>query len=217
MARLDPKPDVPSTIRRLAQPAAAVPERRSDGPDEPAATEAGAEVPAAAEAGAEPAPPARPAPVSRPIVAPLAPERYRVQFTIGEDTEKKLRRLQQLLRREIPNGDPAVIFDRALDLLLARTESRKEGRSRQAAARGGGSTWRRSAPKARPLAPGSRRVPSATRRTVVPRDGGQCTFVAADGKRCTARVYLEYHHAGVAFARGGGPGAAEHHAPLPRP
>jgi hypothetical protein len=42
----------------------------------------------------------------RPEVAPLAPERYRVQFTIGEHTEKKLRRLQELLKREIPDGDP---------------------------------------------------------------------------------------------------------------
>ena len=42
---------------------------------------------------------------------------------------------------------------------------------------------------------------------VVRRDGGQCTFVAAKGRRCTERVYLDFHHAGTPFARGGGPGA----------
>ena len=39
--------------------------------------------------------------------SPLAPERYRVQFTVGEATHEKLRRVQELLRREIPDGDPA--------------------------------------------------------------------------------------------------------------
>ena len=152
------------------------------------------------------------APAPRPIVAPLAPERYRVQFTIGEQTEKKLRRLQQLLRREIPDGDPAVIFDKALDLLLARAENRKEG-TVSIAERDGGR-----APKAgKALTPGSRRVPSATRRTVVPRDGGQCTFIAASGRRCSARTYLEFHHAGVPFARGGGPGADNIALALPGP
>jgi hypothetical protein len=83
-ARLEPKPDVLSTVRKLPVPAAAVPERRAGGPPV---------LPAMAAS-------------KRPEVAPLAPQRYRVQFTM----------------------------------------------------------------------------------------------------RCTERAYLEYHHAGVPFARGGGPG-----------
>jgi hypothetical protein len=39
-----------------------------------------------------------------------APQRYRVQFTIGEEAHEKLRRLQALLRREIPDGDPGKMF-----------------------------------------------------------------------------------------------------------
>jgi hypothetical protein len=58
---------------------------------------------------------------------PTAPERYRVQFTIGEATHEKLRRLQTLLRREIPSGDPGVIFDRAVTLLLEHVENKKLG------------------------------------------------------------------------------------------
>jgi hypothetical protein len=38
------------------------------------------------------------------------------------------RRLQALLRREIPDGDPAVLFDRALSLLLEKVEKRPPGR-----------------------------------------------------------------------------------------
>ena len=57
---------------------------------------------------------------------PLAPERYRVQFTIGQETRDRLRRVQDLLRREVPNGDPAILFDRALRL-LEDAERRKRG------------------------------------------------------------------------------------------
>ena len=35
------------------------------------------------------------------------------------------------------------------------------------------------------------------------RDGGQCAFVATDGRRCTERSYIEYHHANVPYALGG--------------
>jgi len=45
---------------------------------------------------------------------PLAPERYKVQFTVGRQTHDKLRRAQDLLRHSIPDGDPAAIFERAV-------------------------------------------------------------------------------------------------------
>ena len=73
-----------------------------------------------------PAPSAQPA-TPRPIVQAWAPERYRVQFTIGPETHEKLRRLQALLRREIPDGDPGAIFDRALTVLLEKVEKTKLG------------------------------------------------------------------------------------------
>ena len=197
-ARLDPKPDVPSTVRKLPAPVPAVPERRGEGAEVKRIPGQESAAPMVNVARPDPKGPrgaARVRAPKRPEVAPLAPERYRVQFTIGEETEKKLRRLQQLLRREIPNGDPAVIFDRAVTLLLAKVEARKLGR-----------TARPRKPCA--LKPGSRHVPAETRREVVPRDGERCTFVAGDGRRCTERVYLEFHHAGIPFAHGGGPGPA---------
>jgi hypothetical protein len=221
--RLKPKPDVPSTVRRLPAPRAAVPEREEAGHAAPERGEAGqSAVPERRDGGGPghdegrsetpvPGGPASSAPSRRPIVAPLAPERYRVQFTIGEETEKKLRRLQRLLRREIPSGDPAVIFDRALDLLLAKVEGRKEGVLVKVVGQTQGAAGKRETPltprPAKPLTAGSRRVPSATRRVVVPRDAGQCSFVGAGGRRCTERAYLEFHHAGTPFARGGGAGA----------
>ena len=68
-----------------------------------------------------PSPSALPA-TARPIDKAWAPERYRVQLTIGPEAHEKLRRLQALLRREIPDGDPGAIFDRALTVLPEKVE-----------------------------------------------------------------------------------------------
>ena len=50
-------------------------------------------------------------PAARPaVVAPIAPERYTVQFTVSRETHDKLRRAQDLLRHLIPDGDIAAIL-----------------------------------------------------------------------------------------------------------
>src|SRR2546428_4106131 len=67
--------------------------------------------------------------VPRPVVQPLSPERYRVQFTIGQDAHDTLRRVQTMLRREIPDGDVGVIFARALRLLHKEVEPARFGRA----------------------------------------------------------------------------------------
>ncbi len=188
-ARLAPRPDVPSSVRKLPAPRPA-PEAAP-----PARTH---ETGAAPATSARPAPPA-PAPMGsspvvpssshRPVVEPLAPTRYRVQLTIGEETEGKLRRLQDLLRREIPDGDPAAIFDRALTLLLADVEKRK--RAATAHPR-----------RPRRATPGSRTVPADVRRAVSRRDGDRCAFLTKDGRRCGETAFLEFHHVRP-YAQGG--------------
>jgi hypothetical protein len=119
MAELAPQPDVPSSVRKLpvltAMPSASAPLA-------PATPNLSSE-PTAAIAPS----PAAFVPTPRPIVRATAPERYRVQFTIGTETHEKLRRVQALLRREIPDGDPGAIFDRALTLLLDKVEKTKLG------------------------------------------------------------------------------------------
>jgi 5-methylcytosine-specific restriction endonuclease McrA len=115
-----------------------------------------------------------------------APERYRVQLTIGPETHDKLRRLQELLRPEIPSGDPAAIFDRAITRLLEDVEKRKCG----AAA----SVIRPGADKTETTRRATRTIPRAVRKAVWLRDGGQCAFVSRKGRRCTERHFLHYHH-----------------------
>ena len=42
--------------------------------------------------------------------------------------------------------------------------------------------------------PGVRGISAAVKRAVWERDGGRCTFVSSDGKRCPERHRLEFHH-----------------------
>jgi hypothetical protein len=177
VAHLAPRPDTPSSVRKRPSPLASV-----------------SSEPVAASISSEPdsALPPAPAPVlSRPVIKPTAPERYRVQFTIGQTTQEKLRRLQTLLRREIPDGDPAVIFDQAITLLLERVESRKRGRTVRPRPR----SIRRATDREirTPLLP-SRAIPQAVKDEVSRRDGEQCAFVSSTGRRCNEREFREFHH-----------------------
>ncbi|MBI1796622.1 MAG: HNH endonuclease, partial [Candidatus Eisenbacteria bacterium] len=50
--------------------------------------------------------------------------------------------------------------------------------------------------------PDRRHIPAEVKRAVWERDGGRCTFVSADGRRCASRARTEFDHI-VPFARGG--------------
>jgi hypothetical protein len=186
VARMSPMPDVPTAVRMLPARPAVI----------PASVEAtsAASSPSRLEAretlsGASPPSVLAPALARRPRIAPLAPERYLVQFTVGKDTYDKLQRVRDLLCREITDGDPAAIFDRALTLLLEDVQRKKVAATT------------RTRPPGRAAA-GTRRVPAAVRRTVWRRDDGRCAFVAKDGRRCAEQRYLEFHHIRP-FANGG--------------
>jgi hypothetical protein len=116
VAELAPRPDVPASVRKL--PAATNTLFPTPGTDPPVRQ---GDVATAPDVPSVPAPPSA-APVCRPVIQTTSPERYRVQFTIGKESHDKLRRLQDLLRREIPSGDPGAIFDRAVALLLEKVE-----------------------------------------------------------------------------------------------
>jgi hypothetical protein len=49
----------------------------------------------------------------------------------------------------------------------------------------------------------SRYIPRAIVREVHERDAGQCTFVSSDGRRCSEREFLEFHHHDIPYAKGG--------------
>jgi hypothetical protein len=180
VAILRPRPSVPSTVRRLPSPTQSIASSNAlplleMGPKR--------DLRSLSAVTPDSQPPARPA-----VIRPLAPERYKIQFTASAETLDRLRRVQDLMRHGVPDGDVAVIFDRALTLLLGQLE-----RSKLAAAQ-------HPRPQ-RGRARGSRGIPATVRRQVWSRDEGQCAFIGARG-RCTECGLLEFHHV-VPFAAGG--------------
>jgi hypothetical protein len=178
VARLQPRPDVASAVRRLPAPRSAevACETSSSTLAEPAA---GSPQPITFLSPSVPKPA---------IIAPLTPERYKIQVTVDRETHDMLRQAQDLMRHAIPNGDPALIIARALRLLVDDQLKKKAA----VTARPG---------KAREIADGSRVIPAAVRREVWSRDGGRCAFEGSRG-RCREYGTLEYHHV-VPYAMGG--------------
>jgi hypothetical protein len=108
IAEVAPRPDAPSSIRRLPAPRTSGPPRddvRPTGtPRDPEVRLAG---------------PAR--------VVASAPGRFRVQFTASAELEATIARARALLRHKIPSGDVAAIIEEAMTLLVAKLERTKCG------------------------------------------------------------------------------------------
>ena len=220
VARLAPKPDVCVSIRKLPErrdmaerlPTATVglggpaaPDARRLSPERvvspaSAPNEKGAPasqlfpdgVPVAPPHPYRAAPSPTPLPVRPAVLEPLAPGRYKVQFTAGGGFRDKLERLQALMRSSVPDGDLAAIIEAAVTEKLERLEARRFAKTR--------------APR-KDLAEtdtsaSSRHIPAAVRRAVHRRDGGRCRFVDEQGRRCPERHRLEFHHL-VPFGHGG--------------
>jgi len=172
VARLAPRSDVKTSVRRLPAPRVeALPP---------------AEVPALPAIDPAPLPPqmgptAEPLSAPRAAVTPLSPDRYKLQLTIGGDTLEKLRLAKDMLSHAIPSGDDAAILDRALTALLVDLARKKFADT----------------PKPRPshtANPRARTIPAAVKRAVWVRDLGRCAFVGTSGHRCNERRFVEFHH-----------------------
>jgi hypothetical protein len=103
-----------------------------------------------------------------------------VKFTASRDLRDKLEVARDLMRHANPEGDLAVVLERALDLLVAELQRKRQGRTRQ--------------PQKKPRPAKDTQVTRAARREVVARDGWRCAFVAEEGRRCDARGFLEFDH-----------------------
>jgi hypothetical protein len=191
VVRLSPRPDVPASVRQLPtpQPECAISMLEMAHVALPRADETvgGAGIPTAvaaappgrhidAECGAARRSPAGPA-----SVAPLSPDRYKLQLTISGETLEKLRLAKDMLGHCVPSGDDAVVLDRALDALLADLARKKFAGTK--------------APRpSKGRKPGARCPSAAVRRTVWLRDLGRCAFVGKGGHRCDERRFVEFHH-----------------------
>ena len=179
IAGLAPRPDAKALIRRLPTQSAteikttealpsAVAAQASVGPNLVPASGGADSTMMATVVAAAPVAAVEP----RPKVAPLAADRYLLRVTLSADTHAKLRRAQELMSHRVPDGNPAVILDKALSLLVAQLERMKVAhvsRPRVAVQRPGQSPS------------GSRHIPAAVRRQVWSRDDGRCAFVGSRG------------------------------------
>jgi len=129
---------------------------------------------------------------TRSRIVPLSTLSYRVEFTASAELFAKLERATELVSHAVPRGELPKVIERALDALIEREMRRRVGTGKPR--------------KQRPLKPGSRHVPREVARLVWERDGGQCTFVDAKGRRCSERRYLTLEHRHP-FALGGPPTA----------
>jgi 5-methylcytosine-specific restriction endonuclease McrA len=195
VASLDPQPDVDSSLRKVLSPSAESGHTSSS--VQPALARQTSSLLTAGVVRAasppvvdqlEPVLVAVPHSAPRPVVAPLAPERYLIKITVGRDTHAKLERARDLLRHTIPTGDPAAIIDRALTALVEQLERTKSARVAR--------------PRAMPRTVShGRHIPASVKRAVWARDEGRCAFVGNHG-RCAETGFLEFHHV-VPFAIGG--------------
>jgi hypothetical protein len=207
VAEIAPRPDVPAVMRKLPErslpegrttPTPAIPlgqdlvpmpvhQLRPDGV--PSAAAPAPVAPAVAQsplpAGVQSLPP--------PFVQPLAPGRYKVQFTASSEFRGKLERLKALMRSQVPDGDLAAIIEQAVTEKIERLEARRFATTKAP---------RRDLSET-DVSASSRHIPAAVRRAVRERDGDRCRYVDEQGRRCSTRGRLEFHHRHP-FGRGGG-------------
>ncbi len=175
IAELAPRPDVAAKIRKL-------PERRDKIEPTP---------PSQQRPDVVVLPPAPP-PQKPAVVEPLAPARFKVAFTASVELRDKLARLRVLMRSSVPDGDLAAIIEEAVTEKLERIEARRFGKTNAP----------RKSLEETDLSPSSRYIPAAVKRAVRERDGDRCRFVDKQGRRCSERDELEFHHLRP-FGRGG--------------
>ncbi|HXV60095.1 MAG TPA: hypothetical protein VEK15_05335 [Vicinamibacteria bacterium] len=200
VAELAPKPDAPSTIRKLPSP----PQNDRPAPDQlrPERVDPPSELrpDGVTMSGSPPQPkPEKPTeataslpPKASSEVKPLAPERYRATFTTSAEFRDKLRRLQALMRSSTSDGDLAAVIEESVTEKLERLEAARFAQTKAP----------RKDLQETDTTPSSRYIPAAVRRAVRKRDGARCAFEDAQGKRCTESNRLEFHHNNP-FGRGG--------------
>src|SRR5262245_30505603 len=165
ISEIAPRPDAPVVIRRVPSRTAPVREPHrgglSESPRQLRPDGVGSSV------------------TSAPVVKPLAPARYKVQFTASAELLDKLEELQKLMN--LDGADLAVVIEQAVTEKLERLRSKRFAVTR--------------APRAAEAKPSAmRHLPAWLKRAVYARDAGRCQFTDRHGRRCPETHRLEFHH-----------------------
>jgi 5-methylcytosine-specific restriction endonuclease McrA len=194
VATLEPRRAPKEGIRKLSEPAPRLsgPARavealagggeRTEAP--PGETGSPPDVPAVEPEPFALAPPPRPP--NRPILDPVSADQWSMRVTIDRSFKEDLETLACLLSHKVPDGNLGAVLREAVRCAIERHGKR----------RGAVKPERERKPVARkPRRPGEREpISTPVRRAVWERDGGRCTYVSPDGRRCESRWQLEYDH-----------------------
>jgi 5-methylcytosine-specific restriction endonuclease McrA len=142
-------------------------------------------------------------------------QKFKLEFMVDPEFMQKLERIKAGLSRKHPEGvNFEMLFNIVMDEYLNRHSPKKriEGREKREVKRQkealdcGEGKPKLTNPATNKLPRSykqrSRAIPAAVRDKVFARDGGKCTFVGENGKRCDSSWNLEIDHI-VPFAKGG--------------
>ena len=186
MAEIAPKPDVAPSIRKLPERQKQDGQKLPKGEGSERTNEVVAPSARSTPSGRSPSPgetsPKREGQSQDkpPVVEPRGPSRYKVTFTASEKFHDKIERLSALM----PGADLVSMMEAAVTEKLERLEAKRLGKVKNP---------RKSVEEA-DTSPGVRGISAPVKRLVWERDGAQCTFERADGRRCPERRGLEFHH-----------------------
>jgi predicted CopG family antitoxin len=119
------------------------------------------------------------------------PNTTTLTITLSAEAYEELKRLSDLMRHTIADGNFSKVLEKAISHKLREVEYRAFGKTNRP---------RKTAADADPSASGP--PTPATKRAVAARDGHRCTFVGADDHRCEETRFLQYHHL-IEESRGG--------------
>ncbi|UCF06865.1 MAG: HNH endonuclease [bacterium] len=147
----------------------------------------------------------------------LITQKFKLEFAVDPGFIEKLARVRSLLSSKYPKGiNLEQLFQELLDEYLyhhdPKNRNKKRARDQSKAKKAQKDIIRSTARTEPPRSTysgdtarsinHSRYIPKSIRDTVFERDGGRCTFVGEDGKRCNSDWNLQIDHI-VPYARGG--------------
>jgi len=147
---------------------------------------------------------------------PLSTARFGVHFTADAELRALIERARALASHRLPKGDLAGLVKLMAANFVRQEEKRRFGigaRSRQVSSKPKlvSAAEEPTPPGGAPASPGpneptqrrgrrtygdkpGRYLPVSVRREIYSRDRGRCSFVAGDGRRCTAGAFVEFDH-----------------------
>lgn len=127
-------------------------------------------------------------------IKPTNAEQATIRFSCSKEFVLKLKRCQELLKAT-GKSNLENVFERALDLMLEKIdpEKRQERREQKSEKKQGEENSQIIVPR---LASNPVRKPISikTRDQVFKKFGSQCSYISAEGKRCSTRSYLQIDH-----------------------